>query len=275
MVRAWMSHVTHINRSSENVMLYAWISHVTHMNRWYRTHQYGACCTMSHTWIRHVPYTWVMWHEWVVSHMWMSHVTRMNESWLVYEWVMSHMNWSYSCPTHEWVMSHTCPIHISEWFMSHTFTSRDSTISVCCSVLQSVAVRCSVLQCVAAWCSMLQCVAVCCSVLQHLREASLRHPEVAFTSHDSTISVCCSVLQCVAVCCSVLQCAASPQRSLGAPSRGGSYIPWLNCVQHNLAIAPPCNTVIRHVTHTAPHCNTLQHTATQCNTRHIPWLNYV
>ena len=80
-------------------------------------------------------------------------------------------------------------------------------VAVCCSVLQCVAVCCNTLekphcailkwlshlmtqlyQYVAVCCSVLQCVAVCCSVLHHLREASVRHPEVALTSHDSTVS---------------------------------------------------------------------------------------
>ena len=30
-------------------------------------------------------------HEWVMSHLWTSHVTRMNESCHTYEWVMSHI----------------------------------------------------------------------------------------------------------------------------------------------------------------------------------------
>ena len=62
-------------------------------------------------------------------------------------------------------------------------------IAVCCSVLQHVAVCCSVLQCVAVWRSVVQCVAACYSVLQ-------------------CGAVCRSVLQCVAVWCSVLQSVA-------------------------------------------------------------------
>ena len=48
-------------------------------------------------------------YEWVMSHIWMSHVTRMNKSCHTYEWVMSHRRHACSretCHTHEWVMSH-------------------------------------------------------------------------------------------------------------------------------------------------------------------------
>jgi len=50
-----------------------------------------------------------------MSHIWMSHVTCMNESCHIYEWVMSHMN--ESCHTYEWVMSHI--------WMSHNTPPKD------------------------------------------------------------------------------------------------------------------------------------------------------
>jgi len=63
--------------------------------------------SMSHVWMSHMTYEWVMsWkvlssrrahtHEWVMSHMneschiWMNHVTHMNESCHPYEWIMSY-----------------------------------------------------------------------------------------------------------------------------------------------------------------------------------------
>jgi len=75
--------------------------------------------------------------------------------------------------------------------------------------------------------SLPQCVAVCCSVSQ-------------------CVTVCFSVLQCVAVCCSVLQCAAVSHSVL--------------CTHiHGLCLSLP--QVVAE-----PHCNTLQHTTTQCST---------
>ena len=76
--------------------------------------------------------SWLM-YEWVMSHMWMSHVTRVNESCHTFEWVMSHMWMSHvthmneACHTHGWVMSHEWMNHVShmneschtrEWFIS-------------------------------------------------------------------------------------------------------------------------------------------------------------
>ena len=72
-------------------------------------------------------------YEWVMSHIWMSHISCMNESCLIYEWVMSHIWMSHvsymneSCLMFEWVMSHIWMSHVScmnescvmfEWVMS-------------------------------------------------------------------------------------------------------------------------------------------------------------
>ena len=46
-------------------------------------------------------------------------------------------------------------------FQQCVASGSDSSVAVCCSVLQCVAVCCSVLQCVAVRCSVVQCVAVC------------------------------------------------------------------------------------------------------------------
>jgi len=110
-------------------------------------------------------------------------------------------------------------------------------IVVCCSVSQCVAVSCSVLSCIVVCCSVFQCVPVCCSVLQshqHGGEASMSLVEgIVCYSELQCVAVFRSVLQCVVVCCSVLQCAAE--------NVSGEC---LKCT----------------------HCNTLQHTATYCNT---------
>jgi len=138
---------------------------------------------------------------------------------------------------------------------------------VCCSVLQSIAMDCSELQCVAVCCSVLQCVAVCCSELQ-------------------CVAVSCSVLQCaaeycnglqwVAVCCSELQCVAVSVGTLFTRQIANYVAPHVMCV-----FTPHTHThltcwaswssicgVMRAPTDTATHCNTLQHTATHCNTPH-------
>jgi len=67
-------------------------------------------------------------YQWVMSHISMSHVTRMNESCHTYEWVMSHIRMSHvthtneSCHTYEWGMSHICKkpvIHIWKCHVKH------------------------------------------------------------------------------------------------------------------------------------------------------------
>ena len=56
---------------------------------------------MSHIWMSHVKHMneWCHAYEWVMSHKWMSHVTYMNESCHTNEWVMAHMN--QSCHTYQ------------------------------------------------------------------------------------------------------------------------------------------------------------------------------
>jgi len=153
-------------------------------------------------------------------------------------------------------------------------------VAVCCSALQCVAVYCSVLQCAAVYCSVLQCVAVCCSVLQcaavccsvstvtaygslriwatMLRLASKSKSPWPFSRSTFWIALstlCCSVLQCVAVCCSVLQCVAV--RCSVLQRVAVSHI--LHCV---------CCILIQYVAvkHSVLQWNTLQLTASPCNT---------
>ena len=67
-------------------------------------------------------------YEQVMSHVWMSHVTRMNESWHTYEWVMSNAWMSHvtrmneSCHTYSPLPANimcTCTCHSYDWVMSH------------------------------------------------------------------------------------------------------------------------------------------------------------
>ena len=114
------------------------------------------------------------------------------------------------------------------------------------------------MQCVAVCCSVLQRVAVCCRVLQC----------VAVWLKVCAEEVCCSMLQCVAVCCSVLHCVAVCCSAAKVICRGGlsRFLPLsLSLSALSLACTRDCNTL----QHTATQCNTfslLQHTATQCNT---------
>jgi len=99
-------------------------------------------------------------------------------------------------------------------------------------------------------CRVLQCVAVCCSMLRstYILYVSLK----TFVSryHQQCVTACCSVLQRAEVCCNVLQCAAVCCSALllhFTYSQLGSHRPQV-------------------FWRTARHCNTLQHSATRCNT---------
>ena len=80
---------------------------------------------MSHIWMSHVThmvesyhsYEWVMSHTWMshVTHIWMSHVTHMDVSCHTYGWVVSLMWMSHVTHTHMW-MSHIT--HINELWTS-------------------------------------------------------------------------------------------------------------------------------------------------------------
>ena len=124
-------------------------------------------------------------HEWVTSHIWMSHVTHMNESWHTYEWVMSHI----------WMRHRT---HMNEsWHTWHSHVETRSTWCAC--VLQCFALCCSVLHCVAVYCSVLQNVAVCCT---HPKPYTLRHVAHEWVmahiwmSHGTHVTPACHGRQC-------------------------------------------------------------------------------
>jgi len=102
--------------------------------------------------MRHVTHMNVSRHmcEWVKSHIRMSHATHMNKSRHTSEWVMSHIWTSHvthmneSCHTNEWVMSHIRISHAThmnksrhtyDWVMSHIWTSHVSK----CRPIQGVA----------------------------------------------------------------------------------------------------------------------------------------
>jgi len=92
------------------------------------------------------------WNPWLrriftyrLSHVWMSHVTRMNESCHTYERVMSyvwmsratHMN--ESCRTYEWFMSHIWMTHVThECFMPHTWMIQVTHMNESCRTYEWV-----------------------------------------------------------------------------------------------------------------------------------------
>jgi len=65
-------------------------------------------------------------HEWVMSHIWMSHVTHMNESCHTYEWVMSHIRMSHVTyvKRHVTHMNESWHMCFNTWKISHRSASR-------------------------------------------------------------------------------------------------------------------------------------------------------
>jgi len=89
----------------------------------------------------------------VVSHIWMSHVTRVNQSCHTYEWVMSHIcmscviHMNESCHTCECATSHLWMSHVTrmnesrhtfEWVMSHICMSRVIHVNESCHTCECV-----------------------------------------------------------------------------------------------------------------------------------------
>jgi len=135
-----MSHVTHMNESCHTYRSSAndragQVSRVTQMHESCHTYKW----VMSHIWMSHVTHmdeSFTHMNEschtygWVMSHIWMSHVTHtaVLPTTQQDEWIMSrawmrhitHMN--ETCHTHEWVMSHTWTSHITHMNGScHTY----------------------------------------------------------------------------------------------------------------------------------------------------------
>jgi len=119
------SHVTHV---TESCLIYEWV--MSHEAWLFHEECIESCHTsymrhdsflyetwlipiwdMTHSYMRVTPNTWgshVTHRIWMIYRM--SHVSYMNESCLMYGWVMSHM----------W-MSHVSYIHSNEWVMSHSY----------------------------------------------------------------------------------------------------------------------------------------------------------
>ena len=132
-----------------------------------------------------------------------------------------------------------------------------SSVAVCCSVLQCVAVCGSVLQsehldllqCSRAnrvkWqgtCKTLQHTATHCNTLQqHIRSTSIQ------SDKPCEVAQCCSVLQCIAVCCSVLQCVAvralrSTSTQPSEPCEAAQCCSVLQCVAVCCSVLQCCST---------------------------------
>jgi len=122
------------------------------------------------------------------------------------------------------------------------------------SVDFSTVPRCNTLQHIATHCNTLQHITTHCSALQ-FAAPYLSHRSISLASTLVSAATHCNTLQFTATPCNTLQRIAIR-----------CTIPIIFCCVSvvELSTAPHCNTL----QHTAAHCNTLQHTAAHCNTLH-------
>ena len=223
-----------------------------------------------------------------MSHIWLSHVTRVNESRHTYAWVMSYVRTSDATNIHlTWVTSHIWMHHFThinklyhthEWAMSHTWMINGAQrFDLHHTCWQSADVRLSTILIVnnsqksthSAKLLRKTTIELAIEKIYHLRQ--LWHLSCNTLQHTATH---CNTLQHTATHCNTLQHTALT--SWG--SCGIQYLP-CNTMQHtatqfntlhllcaaaveaNIYLASRCNTL----QHIAMHCNTLHHTATHCN----------
>ena len=146
----WINNVPHMNvlrsfaeRSNPILLSPTCTCHVTHKNESRHTHVIESCRT----------------HDWVTSHVWMSHVAHMNESCPTYEWVIidgqwvidphlgvdlficvtSNMNGSWR--TYEWgtwpgTLLTLYSSYIYDWVMSHILMSHVPYMNESCPIYE-------------------------------------------------------------------------------------------------------------------------------------------
>ena len=102
-----VTYLIHMCATTRSQISYLWTSHGTH--EWVMWHM---CTSHSHIWISEVAHMNESWHtyEWVMARIWMRHVTHMNEAWHRYEWDMPHISMCHAAHIW-WVVS-----HIHRWF---------------------------------------------------------------------------------------------------------------------------------------------------------------
>ena len=209
MSHIWMSHVTHMNKSSHT---YEWVK--SHIQRavWGREREYYRQCVMSHVCTSHVT------HKCLMSRIWMSqitHIARCLGAGARVLWTMRHVTRMYES-RHTW-MHYVTRINESHHAYSALFGAASASIldnarvSFIELVGHAVVKNASFLHQSLVCCSVLQWVAVSCSELQWVKNASFLHQSL----------VCCGDLQWVAVCCSESQCVAVSQEHLVSASKSG------------------------------------------------------
>jgi len=238
------------------------MSHVTHMNE-SCPHTNESCCT----------------HEWVTSHIWISHITHMNESYHTYEQGLPHI-WMNKCHTYEWVRPHirmnhithmNTPWHTCKWVTSHTWMSHMTQLDESCQILWQIWLD----ECYQVfWFIWLRPVTTRNARACRITHSSLIHHS-SLTHHSllthSTITPHSLIRHVMTFhrydarkgdlkTDSTLQRIATHHNKLAATH--------CNTLQHT---ATHCNTLQHRgntLQHTATHCNTLQHTVTCCITLH-------
>jgi len=128
-----------------------------------------------------------------------------------------------------------------------------SCVAVCCSVLQCVAVCCSVLQCVAVYCDVFQC----CSVLQCVAEWAREC--ISLCGQTEWVHLYVWQIHPRVWCDSFIDISGMQEIEIHCNTLQPATWTHRNTLQHS---ATHCNTMHYTLQHTAIHCSTLQLTQT-------------
>ena len=187
-------------------------------------------------------------NEWVMRHIWMSHVTRMNAT---YGWFMPHI-WWYSSFVQKWAIHIT---YVNEPVMSHVWTSHVSHMDESCHTYGWVMSH--------IWMSHVTHMNESCHtygwVMSHVWMSHVTHMNSIILSFVHTSEE-------ISTNFGQIDCSDPASQQVDTLI----YLHISICIQQHTATH--CNTLQHTATHyntlqhTATHCNTLPHTATHCNT---------
>jgi len=175
----------------EWVMAHTWMSHGSYMTAYESCHTVAihrtALCAgpkwdMSHIWTPGMRHESCDTYGWVMAHIWMNYVTRMNELWRTYDWVVSSMwmslvtrvNESYhtyqSLTSRVWLsdttrMKKSC--HTYAWVISQNTVQVQHTAQHCSTLQHTLQCTCGIITCLPWGAAAYGASATHCTTLPH------------------------------------------------------------------------------------------------------------